>query len=95
MAAEINKQPTSTGDGKHTTLQVRKKVVNEKLESLVTEMVERRIYLDEALDEFEKRFIQNALAKTGGNQTKAAQILGVHRNTLNRKIVQYKLNGHR
>jgi len=95
VAAEINKQPTSTGDGKHTTLQVRKKVVNEKLESLVTEMVERRIYLDEALDEFEKRFIQNALAKTGGNQTKAAQILGVHRNTLNRKIVQYKLNGHR
>ena len=95
MAAEISKQPTSTGDGKHTTLQVRKKVVNEKLESLVTEMVERRIYLDEALDEFEKRFIQNALAKTGGNQTKAAQILGVHRNTLNRKIVQYKLNGHR
>jgi DNA-binding NtrC family response regulator len=73
----------------------KEKVVKEKLESLVTEMIERRIYLDEALDEFEKRFIQNALAKTGGNQTRAAQILGVHRNTLNRKIVQYKLNGHR
>jgi len=69
--------------------------VKEKLESLVAEMIERRIYLDEAMDEFEKRFIQNALNKTGGNQTKAAQVLGVHRNTLNRKIAQHKLNGHR
>ena len=69
--------------------------MKEKLESLVAEMIDRRIYLDEALGEFEKRFIQNALTKTRGNQTKAAQVLGVHRNTLNRKIVQYKLNGHR
>ena len=69
--------------------------MKEKLESLVTEMVERRIYLVEALDEFEKKFIQSALTKTDGNQTKAARILGVHRNTLNRKIVQHKLNGHR
>ena len=68
--------------------------MKEKLESLVVEMIERRIYLDEAMEEFEKRFIQNALTKTRGNQTKAAVILGVHRNTLNRKVVQYKLNGH-
>ena len=67
--------------------------MKEKLESLVTEMIERRIYLDEALDEFEKNFIQSALTKTSGNQTKAAKVLGVHRNTLNRKIVQHKLNG--
>ena len=68
--------------------------MKEKLESLVAELIERRIYLDEALSEFEKRFIQGALIKTRGNQTKAAQVLGVHRNTLNRKISQYKLNGH-
>ena len=69
--------------------------MKEKLEALVTEMIDRRIYLEEALNEFEKRFIQSALTKTGGNQTKAARVLGVHRNTLNRKIVQHKLNGHR
>ena len=68
--------------------------MKEKLEDLVTEMMDRRIYLGEALGEFEKKFIQSALTKTGGNQTKAAQVLGVHRNTLNRKIVQHKLNGH-
>jgi DNA-binding NtrC family response regulator len=70
-------------------------IVKEKLESLVAEMIERRIYLDEALNEFEKRFIQSALTQTRGNQTKAAQVLGVHRNTLNRKITQHKLNGRR
>lgn len=69
--------------------------MKEKLESLVTEMIERRIFLGEALSEFEKKFIQSALTTTGGNQTKAARVLGVHRNTLNRKIVQHKLNGHR
>ena len=69
--------------------------MKEKLESLVTEMIERRIYLEEALGEFEKKFIQSALTKTRGNQSKAALVLGVHRNTLNRKIVQHKLNGHR
>ena len=69
--------------------------MKEQLESLVAEMIDRRIYLEEALNEFEKNFIQSALTKTGGNQTKAARVLGVHRNTLNRKIAQYKLNGHR
>ena len=67
--------------------------MKEKLESLVAEMIEKRIYLDEAVREFEKKFILNALAKTGGNQTRAAEVLGLHRNTLNRKIGQYKLNG--
>jgi len=69
--------------------------VKEKLESIVTEMIERRIFLSEAVNEFERKFIQSALNKTGGNQTKAAEFLGVHRNTLNRKIVQHKLTGHR
>jgi DNA-binding NtrC family response regulator len=69
--------------------------VKEKLEALVSEMIERRIYLGEAVDEFERKFIQTALTRTNGNQTKAARFLGVHRNTLNRKIVQHKLNGTR
>jgi DNA-binding NtrC family response regulator len=69
--------------------------VKEKLETLVAEMIERRIFLEEALNEFEKRFIQSALSRTDGNQTKAAKVLGMHRNTLNRKMVQHKLNGRR
>jgi two-component system nitrogen regulation response regulator GlnG len=67
--------------------------VKKQLEALVSEMVERGIPFDQARDEFEKKFIQTALSKTKGNQTRAAQVLGIHRNTLNRKIQQLKLNG--
>jgi DNA-binding NtrC family response regulator len=69
--------------------------VREKLESLVAEMIEKRILLDEAVEAFEKKFIQLALGQTNGNQSKAAEVLGVHRNTLSRKIALHKLNGHR
>jgi Fis family transcriptional regulator len=58
-------------------------------------MVEKRILLDEAVGAFEKKFIQAALMQTKGNQSRAAEVLGIHRNTLNRKIALHKLNGHR
>jgi Fis family transcriptional regulator len=67
--------------------------VKEMLESLVSEMVEKRILLDEAVSVFEKKFIQAVLTQTNGNQSKAADVLGVHRNTLSRKIGIHKLNG--
>jgi DNA-binding NtrC family response regulator len=67
--------------------------VREKLDQLVAEMIEKSIYLEEAVGEFEKKFIQLALKKTEGNQTNAAKLLGLHRNTLSRKITQHNLNG--
>ena len=67
--------------------------MKKQLEALVNEMVERGILFDQARDEFERKFIQTALGKTKGNQTRAAQMLGIHRNTLNRKIQQLQLNG--
>ena len=69
--------------------------MREELESLVAEMIEKRILLDEAVGAFEKKFIQSALSKTNGNQSKAAEVLGVNRNTLSRKIALHKLNGRR
>ena len=71
--------------------------MKDQLEGLVNQMVERGILFDEAIGEFEKRFIKRVLDRTNGNQSRAAQALGIHRNTLSRKIVAYKLdsNGHR
>ena len=69
--------------------------MREELESLVAEMIEKRILLDEAVGAFEKKFIQAALSKTNGNQSKAAQHHRDHRNTLSRKIALHKLNGRR
>ena len=66
--------------------------MKEKLESLVQEMVERRIYLDEAVNEFEKRFIRRVLEMTKGNQVRASQQLGIHRNTLRKKIEEFDLD---
>ena len=71
--------------------------VKDQLEGLVAQMVEKGILFDEAVEEFEKRFIKRVLDRAEGNQSKAAEQLGIHRNTLSRKIGEYKLdhNGHR
>ena len=71
--------------------------MKDQLEGLVSQMVERGILFEEALGEFEKRFIKRALERAQGNQCRAAKMLGIHRNTLSRKIGEYKLdhNGHR
>jgi DNA-binding protein Fis len=65
--------------------------VKDQLEGLVSQMVERGILFDEAVGEFEKRFIKRVLERTAGNQSRAAVVLGIHRNTLSRKIDEYKL----
>jgi len=71
--------------------------VKDQLEGLVVQMVEDGILFDEAVSEFEKRFIKKVLDSAHGNQSRAAEQLGIHRNTLSRKIEVYKLdpNGHR
>jgi Fis family transcriptional regulator, factor for inversion stimulation protein len=66
--------------------------VKDQLEGLVTQMVERGILFDEAVGEFEKRFIKRILDRAEGNQCRAAKMLGIHRNTLSRKIGEYKLD---
>ena len=66
--------------------------MKDQLEALVNQMVERGILFDEAVGEFEKRFIKRVLDRAEGNQFRAAQILGIHRNTLSRKMDEYKLD---
>jgi DNA-binding NtrC family response regulator len=65
--------------------------MNEKLERLIDEMVERGVRFPEASREFERRFIAKVLAESDGNLSKAADALGVHRNTLSRKIVELRI----
>ena len=45
-------------------------------------------FLKNATANFEKEIIQAALKKSEGNQTTAAKLLGIHRNTLLTKIEQ-------
>ena len=61
-----------------------------RLEKLVDEMLDGRILLDEAVREFEKLFIQRALQRHGQHLSKTAQILGIHRNTLSKRVADYE-----
>lgn len=39
----------------------------------------------------EKPLVEIVLKETGGNQTQAANILGINRNTLRKKVAEYKI----
>jgi len=47
--------------------------------------------LKEAVDNFEKELIWSALQKSRGNISKAAELLGIHRQQLQRKLKQFKI----
>ena len=66
-------------------------MISDRLERLVEEMVDRSVQFDDAVREFEKRFITRVLTRCDGSLTKAACALGMHRNTLTRKMGEYKI----
>jgi len=61
-----------------------------RLEMLIEEMLEGQILLDEALSEFEKLYIKKALAQNRQHLSKTAVILGIHRNTLAKRVALYE-----
>jgi len=65
--------------------------MKDQLEHLVGEMLGKGVRYEDAQREFEKRFITHALQKMDGNLGKTADLLGIHRNTLSRKIAEYRL----
>lgn len=65
--------------------------MKEKFESLVEHLVGNGFFLEEAVEILEKTMIQRALERTRGNRSAASKVLGIHRNTLQRKIVDYQI----
>lgn len=61
------------------------------LDALVTEMVARGVHYEDARREFDKRFIAEVIDTSDGNLCRAADALGVHRNTLARKVKELKI----
>jgi DNA-binding NtrC family response regulator len=66
-------------------------VISERLDKLVEEMVDKGVQFEDAVHEFEKRFIARVLGHCDGSLTRTADTLGIHRNTLTRKMGEYKL----
>ncbi len=65
--------------------------MNERLDRLIDEMVSKGIRFADASREFERRFISRVLAESDGNLSKSADVLGMHRNTLSRKMAEHRL----
>ena len=65
--------------------------MREQLDSLVQQMLERGVRFEDARREFEKVFITRALQRSDGCVGDAAELLGIHRNTVARKMSEYKI----
>jgi len=63
--------------------------MRDQLEKLIGEMLDGHILLPEALAEFEKIYIEKALERNGSHLAKTAQVLGIHRNTLSKRVNGY------
>ena len=56
------------------------------MEALIAELVRNEIPLDLAKRELERIYLEQVLAANNGNQSAAARKLGIHRNTLSKKL---------
>lgn len=69
--------------------------MKESFERLVDHLIENGFFLEEAVEILEKTLIARAVERTDGNRSAASKLLGIHRNTLQRKIDQYQLGDQR
>lgn len=61
-----------------------------EMEALIEQMIARGILFDEAVQAFEKQFILNVVNCHHHNLSKAAEVLGIHRNTLSKRLAEYE-----
>jgi DNA-binding NtrC family response regulator len=69
--------------------------MKEKFDGLVEHLLGGNVRLQEAIEVLERSMIQLALECSRGNQSAASKLLGIHRNTLQRKMVGYGLGERR
>ena len=65
------------------------------IDELATQLLDSSFFMEEAVELLEKGMIAGALQRTERNQSEASKLLGIHRNTLQRKMTEYKIDGRR
>lgn len=65
-------------------------IIRDRMKELIDEMLNGQILLNEAMTEFEKLYIQKALNRHDGHLSKTAECLGIHRNTLSKRVANYE-----
>lgn len=75
------------------------RLVKKKLEVLFQQQKEANVELNGlysiVMEQVEKPLIELALHQYNGNQVKTAQLLGINRNTLKKKMDEYKIRARR
>jgi DNA-binding protein Fis len=63
----------------------------ERMEMLCTEMIDKGILYSEAMEQLERCFIAEVMRRNKGSIIKAAAKLGIHRNTLSKRVSLLKI----
>lgn len=66
-----------------------------EFDGVVDYLLRSNILMQEAIELLEKKMIEGALSACAGNQSAASKQLGIHRNTLQRKMQEYELENGR
>ena len=69
--------------------------MKERFDGMVDHLLSSGISMPQAIEILEKGMIQRALERTSGNQSAASKALGIHRNTMQRKMTEYGLTAPR
>ena len=67
--------------------------MRERMGTLIEDMLDGHIMLTEAICEFQKLYIQKALERNSHHLSNTAAALGIHRNTLSKRVAEYQAAG--
>ena len=65
--------------------------MKQSFDRLVDGLIDKGFFLEQAVEILERTLITRTLERTGGNRSAASKLLGIHRNTLQKKMLDFKL----
>ena len=65
--------------------------MKQSFDRLVDDLLDKGFFLEQAVEILERTLITRTLERTGGNRSAASKLLGIHRNTLQRKMLDFKM----
>jgi DNA-binding NtrC family response regulator len=65
--------------------------MKQSFDRLVDDLIGKGFFLEQAVEILERTLITRTLERTGGNRSAASKLLGIHRNTLQKKMLDFKV----
>jgi DNA-binding NtrC family response regulator len=70
-------------------------LMKQRFDAVIGDLIDAGFFLEQAVEILERGMIERSLQTTNSNQSEAAKLLGIHRNTLLRKMVEHQIDGKR